>query len=252
LNTKITEDAGAVLARQLVHRIDPARWLFDTTGIALDGWQQNVVHDQHKRVAALAPRQGGKSFTVGCLLGHKLHLVLDLVSHEIVCSDLTKSDVEDTTALPDLLDQIDADVARFLADGAYDKDPTSVLLFERFGAAVEIIIPPLKNAVPGPTAAHDPSRRDLRIAAIRTGGRLAWQVSSCYNQRSRNYSSLRNNRIGPSLKMGKALVVQGTLGGHQIQKINNVGGRNLNGSFNDETHLAAAEVTKPARTEVCV
>ena len=34
--------------------------------------------------------------------------------------------------MPDLLDQTDADVARFLADGAYDGDPTSDLLFERF------------------------------------------------------------------------------------------------------------------------
>ena len=50
----------------------------------------------------------------------KLHLGLDLVSGDIVCSDLTKDDVGDPTALPDLLDQIDADATRF----AYDGDPT--------------------------------------------------------------------------------------------------------------------------------
>ena len=50
----------------------------------------------------------------------KLHLGLDLVSGEIVCSDLTKDDVGDPTALPDLLDQVDAPVNLFLADGAYD------------------------------------------------------------------------------------------------------------------------------------
>jgi hypothetical protein len=49
----------------------------------------------------------------------KLHLGFDLVSGEIVCSDLTTDDVGDPTVLPDLLDQIDAPVARFIADGAY-------------------------------------------------------------------------------------------------------------------------------------
>lgn len=115
----------------------------------------------------------------------KLHLGLDLVSGEIVCSDLTKDDVGDTTALPDLLDQIDADVARFFADGVYDGEPTSDLIVECFGAAVEINFPPAKNAVSGPTAEHDPSPRDQHIAVIRTGGRMAWQVSSGYRQRSR-------------------------------------------------------------------
>lgn len=45
----------------------------------------------------------------------KLHLGLDLVSGEIVCSDLTKDDVGDPTALPGLLDQVDGPVDRFLA-----------------------------------------------------------------------------------------------------------------------------------------
>ena len=50
----------------------------------------------------------------------KLHLGLDLVSGEIICSKLTTDDVGDPTALPDLLDQIETPVSRFLADGAYD------------------------------------------------------------------------------------------------------------------------------------
>lgn len=54
----------------------------------------------------------------------KLHLGLDLASGEIVCADLTMDDVGDPTALPGLLDQIEGPVALFLADGAYDGDPT--------------------------------------------------------------------------------------------------------------------------------
>ncbi len=58
----------------------------------------------------------------------KLHLGLDLVSGEIVCSELTTDEVGDTTALPDLLDQVDSPVDLFLTDGAYDGEPTSDLL----------------------------------------------------------------------------------------------------------------------------
>ena len=58
----------------------------------------------------------------------KLHLGLDLVSGEIVCSELTTDEVGDPTALPDLLDQVDSPVDLFLADGAYDGEPTSDLL----------------------------------------------------------------------------------------------------------------------------
>jgi hypothetical protein len=127
---------------------------------------------------------------------------LDLLSGDIVCSDLARDDVGDTTALPDLLDQIDADVSQFIADGAYDGDPTSNLLLERFGADVEIIIPPPKNAVFSPDAAGNPTLRDLRIAARRTAGRMAWQVSSGYNQRSRGETQMGRWKtvIGPKLK----------------------------------------------------
>ena len=132
----------------------------------------------------------------------KLHLGLDLVSGDIVCSDLTTDDVGDPTALPDLLDQIDADVAQFIADGAYDGDPTSDLLIERFGETVEIIIPPPKNAVSSPDAVDNPTLRDQRLAAIRTGGRMAWQVSSGYNQRSRGETQMGRWKmvIGSKLK----------------------------------------------------
>jgi hypothetical protein len=54
----------------------------------------------------------------------KLHLGLDLVSGQIVCSELTTDDIGDPTALSALLEQIDAPVDLFLADGAYDGEPT--------------------------------------------------------------------------------------------------------------------------------
>lgn len=132
----------------------------------------------------------------------KLHLGLDLTSGEIVCADLTKDDVGDPTALPELFDQIDAPVSKFLGDGAYDGTPTFDLLTSRFGVDVEIVIPPPKTAVPSPQSEHNPSHRDQRIAEIRDKGRMAWQVNSGYNQRSRGETLMGRWKsvIGPKLK----------------------------------------------------
>jgi len=80
----------------------------------------------------------------------KLHLGFDLVSGEIVCSDLTKDDVGDPTALPDLLDQIDGPVDLFLAEGACDGEATSDLLAARFGSTIKVTIPPPQNAILSP------------------------------------------------------------------------------------------------------
>ena len=50
--------------------------------------------------------------------GRKLHLGLDLASGAIVCAALTHDNGGDSTALPGLLDPLDAPVTGFLADGA--------------------------------------------------------------------------------------------------------------------------------------
>ena len=132
----------------------------------------------------------------------KLHLGLDLVCGEIVCSDLTADDIGDPTALPDLLDQIGGPVDKFIADGAYDGAPTRDLLETRFGAIVEVIIPPPKTAVPSPQSMLAPSVRDRHIAEIQTKGRLAWQKSTGYNQRSRIETQIGRWKavIGPKLR----------------------------------------------------
>ncbi|MEP3330147.1 transposase, partial [Sedimentitalea sp.] len=135
----------------------------------------------------------------------KLHLGLDLVSGEIVCSDLTKDDVGDPTALPDLLDQVDSPVDRFLADGAYDGEPTSDLLAARFGSMIEVTVPPPRNAILSPNAAKDPTARDrhiAEIAEIAAGGRMAWQKATGYNQRSRGETLMGRWKtvIGAKLK----------------------------------------------------
>ncbi len=66
----------------------------------------------------------------------------------------------------------------------------------------EIIIPPPKNAIPSLQSKHDPTLRDRHIAAIRNHGRLAWQSSAGYNQRSRAEAQMGRWKgvIGPKLK----------------------------------------------------
>lgn len=133
----------------------------------------------------------------------KLHLGLDLVSGKIVCSDLTQDDVGDRTALPDLLDQVDGPVDLFLADGAYDGERTSDLLAARFGFAIEVTIPPPRNAILRPNAAKDPTARDRHIAEIAARGRMVWQKATGYNQRSRGETLMGRWKtvIGPKLKV---------------------------------------------------
>jgi hypothetical protein len=132
----------------------------------------------------------------------KLHLGLDLASGEIVCSDITKDDIGDPTALPDLLDQVDGPVSQFLGDGAYDGDPTSDLLAARFGSTIEVTIPPPKNAILSTNEAKDPTARDCHIADITARGRMAWQKATGYNQRSRVETLMGRWKtvIGPKLK----------------------------------------------------
>ena len=132
----------------------------------------------------------------------KLHLGLDLASGAIVCADLTHDDVGDSTALPGLLDQLDAPVTGFLADGAYDGASTRDMLRERYGETLDVVIPPPKNAVTRLQSARDPTVRDRHIAQIRSNGRMAWQVATGYNQRSRIETQIGRWKgvIGPKLK----------------------------------------------------
>jgi hypothetical protein len=104
-------------------RAGPIECVVDSTGLKIFGegeWVQNKHKTKTKR----------KSW-------RKLDLGLDITTGDIVCSDLPKDDVGDPTALPELLNQIDAPVSRFLADGAYAGDPTSDLLVDRFGEAIK-------------------------------------------------------------------------------------------------------------------
>jgi Transposase DDE domain len=89
--------------RSCVESHGPIHLVVDSTGLKIFG-EGKWLENKHET------KPTHKSW-------RKLHPGLDLVSGDIVCSDLTKDDVGDPTALPDLLDQIDVGVTRFIADG---------------------------------------------------------------------------------------------------------------------------------------
>ena len=109
----------------------------------------------------------------------KLHIALNAETGDIAAEELTTEHVGDETALPDLLTNIDANVIRFLADGAYDGQGIADCLVDKFGPEIEIIVPPPKNAVHGANA-----QRNQHINAIAEHGRMQWQIEAGYNQRS--------------------------------------------------------------------
>jgi len=100
--------------------------------------------------------------------------------HEIVAGELTSGEVGDVSAVPDLLNLIEAEVASMTADGAYDGENVYDAVAERHPEAAAII-PPRTTAVPDATAA---TQRDQHVATIAKHGRMNWQRRSGYNRRS--------------------------------------------------------------------
>ncbi|EDQ02927.1 putative insertion sequence transposase protein [Sulfitobacter indolifex HEL-45] len=93
-------------------------------------------------------------------------------------------------------------VKLFLADGAYDGEPTVRALIERLGSEIKVTIPLTENPILSTDAAQNPSARDRHIVDIAAHGRMAWRTSSDYNQRSRGETSMGRWKavIGPKLK----------------------------------------------------
>jgi hypothetical protein len=99
-----------------------------------------------------------------------------------------------------LLDQIDEQIARVTADGAYDGDPTYETIEAR-GDDIKVVTPPRPTAVPGGEAGS-PTQRDRHLEMITEQGRMAWQVSKDYGRRSLVGTTMGRYKvlIGPRLR----------------------------------------------------
>ena len=156
---------GVTILPKLAARDEPLHLLVDSTGLKMFG--EGEWLDQQR---GLRSRRRWR----------KLHLGLDANTQEIVAAELTPDDIGDVSVLPEVLDQIDADVASLTADGGYDGEAAYNAVVERHPAAA-VVIPPRATAVPSQTTT---TQRDRHLAAIAEHGRIAWQRSSGYSRRS--------------------------------------------------------------------
>lgn len=144
---------GLTILSKTIGREVPLHLLVDSTGLKIYGEGEWLDHKRGIR----SPRRW-----------RKLHLGVDAGTHAIVAVELTPDDVGDVPELPDLLDQIDADVASLTADGAYDGEAVYDAVADRHPDA-EVIIPPRATAVPNEIMT---TQRDQHIAIIEKHGRM--------------------------------------------------------------------------------
>jgi transposase len=156
---------GLTILPKRIDRDEPLHLLIDSPGLKIYG-EGEWLDQQH----GIRSRRRWR----------KLHLGIDAGTHEIVAAELTPDDIGDVSAFPELLDQIDAEVASMTADGAYDGETVYDAVAERHPEA-GVLIPPRRTAVPGETTT---TQRDRHLAIIAKHGRINWQRRSGYNRRS--------------------------------------------------------------------
>src|SRR3954451_5600350 len=146
----------------------PVHVVIDSTGLKVFG-AADWLHEKH----------GGKPRRTW----RKLHLAVDPDSSEILASELTTIEDGDATLVGPLLDQIPHEISSVTADGAYDGDPVYQAVAERAPDAA-VVIPPRVTAVLSAAAETAPSQRDRHIQMIAEKGRLGWQKTVGYGNRS--------------------------------------------------------------------
>jgi transposase len=182
-----------VIQRALVPR-GPLHVLVDSTGLQVYGAGQ-----------WLEAKHGAKSRRKW----RKLHLAVDAESGMITAHALTDQDVDDPSQMAPLLLQIDCKIAKVVADGAYDGDPTYQAIAAH-GPHIEVVIPPRSTAVPS-TEMGPPTQRDSHLKMITEEGRLAWQVFTGYGQRALVETTMGRYKvlIGPRIR-ARSLATQQT------------------------------------------
>lgn len=130
-----------------------------------------------------------------------MHVGLDAATGRTVTATLTDRNVDDGSQVRPLLKQIEAPLAAFAADGAYDQTGVTEAVAEHTPNAA-VIVPPRSTAVPSANAATNPMQRDRHLQYIGEHGRMAWQKTSRYNARALVEASFRRWKrvIGDGLR----------------------------------------------------
>ena len=107
----------------------------------------------------------------------KIHLAVDATAKDIIGIEVTTADWHDSEVLPDLLAQVEGEIAQVSADGAYDTEGAHAAIAERGAKAT---IPPREGAA----FWGNDHPRDAILAEIAARGREAWKEESGYHRRS--------------------------------------------------------------------
>jgi hypothetical protein len=168
---------------------EPVHLLVDSTGLKLCGAGEWLV-EKHGTKTRRSWR--------------KLHIGMDADTGEIVAAVLTTNDVDDASQVGPLFDQLDAPLASFTGDGAYDQDSLYSAVTARDPDAL-VIVPPRATAVLSETAATNPTQRDQHLQDIADRGRIGWQKASGYTKRSRVETAIGRYKqvIGDGLRFHK-------------------------------------------------
>lgn len=110
----------------------------------------------------------------------KIHVGIDPETGEIVAEKMTDNDEGDPESLPELLSQIEGDIGRVIADGAYDTRSCYDAIIQRNAQA---IIPPRKNACLWPEEGPD-HPRNKSLIDIELENLKIWKKKIGYHIRS--------------------------------------------------------------------
>jgi IS5 family transposase len=155
----------------------------------------------------------------------KIHITIDSKEKLVLSTEVTKSNVHDSTMVESLLDPID-DIESLKGDGAYDTNGIYRYLKKR---KTKPIIPPRENAV---IHKHHSEERNKVVEKIREYGdneeaRKRWKQEEGYHTRSlvENAFFRRKTILGSNLRSrnDSNQVVEGLLGSHILNKMTRMG-----------------------------
>ena len=148
----------------------PIHLVIDSTGLKIVG---DGEWHTHKHVTSNKRRSW-----------RKLHLGVDGEGF-VVTSRLTDSGGDDAQVGAGMLEELEASIARFTADGAYDRKTIYEVIAGRDAPAVKIVIPPRKTASPSKSLGGTLVQRDAAIERIAEVGRRQWRKESGAHQQAR-------------------------------------------------------------------
>ena len=136
----------------------------------------------------------------------KLHLSFDADTGEIVAETLTEAGTDDASQVRPMQAQIPGEVARFYADGAYDRWKVHYALAYPSGQDPPIasVIPPRRDAQvrKAKRRYRHIEARNQRVQAIEKKGRKPWKQESGYHRRSLAETGIFRYKVilGPKLQ----------------------------------------------------